>query len=174
MRGEPVQRLGPCVGRASESAAREVEGCHALILLGLRHTYGMTAETAPGRIVLIGSGEIGPSMAPLHRSLVASLPKRSTPSSLVALDGSGFPQAQQASGADVMCRVCHTSTVRQHAREWLVCSVAGCCGGYAVCAACACALDRADAADAGSEDFPLEVRGTQAALLLHTLLRRVV
>jgi len=51
----------------------------------------MTAETAPGRIVLIGSGEIGPSIAPLHRSLVASLPKRSTPSSLVALGWSyGF------------------------------------------------------------------------------------
>jgi hypothetical protein len=68
-------------------------------------------------------------------------------------------------GADVMCRVCHASTPRQHACEWLVCSVAGCCGGYAVCAACTCALDRADAADAGSEDFPLEVRGTQSAPL---------
>ena len=81
----------------------------------------------------------------------------------VSLGGGG---GAQASGADVMvCRVCHTSTLWQHAREWLVCSVAGCCGGYTVCAACACALDRADAADAGSEDFPLEVRGTQAALL---------
>jgi hypothetical protein len=56
----------------------------------------MTAETAPGRIVLIGSGEIGPSMAPLHRSLVASLPKRSTPSSLVALDGSYDFQTNRA------------------------------------------------------------------------------
>jgi len=43
-------------------------------------------------------------------------------------------------GADVMCRVCHASTPRQHAREWLVCSVAGCCGGYAVCAACVALL----------------------------------
>jgi hypothetical protein len=68
-------------------------------------------------------------------------------------------------GADVMCRVCHASTPRQHACQWLVCSVAGCCGGYAVCAACASALDRADAADAVSEDFPLEVGGTQAAPL---------
>jgi hypothetical protein len=76
---------------------------------------------------------------------------------LMPLGGSG--------GADVMCRVCHASTPRQHACEWLACSVAGCCGGYAVCAACACALDRADAADAASEDFPLEVGGTQAALL---------
>jgi hypothetical protein len=56
-----------------------------------------------------------------------------------------------ASGADVMCRVRHASTPREHACEWLVCGVAGCCGGYAVCAACACALDRAYAADAGSE-----------------------
>jgi cyanophycinase-like exopeptidase len=56
----------------------------------------MTAETAPGRIVLIGSGEIGPSMAPLHRSIVASLPKRSTPSSLVALDGSYDFQTNRA------------------------------------------------------------------------------
>ena len=96
MRGEPVQRLGPRVGRASESAAREVEGCHVLILLGLRHTYDMTAETTLGRIVLIGSGEIGPSMAPLHRSIVASLPKRSTPSSLVALDGSYDFQTNRA------------------------------------------------------------------------------
>jgi hypothetical protein len=56
----------------------------------------MTAGTAPGRIVLIGSGEIGPSMAPLHRSIVASLPKRSTPSSLVALDGSYDFQTNRA------------------------------------------------------------------------------
>ncbi|MFZ9278477.1 MAG: hypothetical protein ACO25J_05155 [Candidatus Limnocylindrus sp.] len=60
----------------------------------------MTGEaprgTTPGRLVLIGSGEIGPSMAPLHRSLVASLPKRSTPSSLVALDGSYDFQTNRA------------------------------------------------------------------------------
>jgi cyanophycinase-like exopeptidase len=56
----------------------------------------MTAGTAPGRIVLIGSGEIGPSMAPLHRSIVASLPKCSTPSSLVALDGSYDFQTNRA------------------------------------------------------------------------------
>ena len=56
----------------------------------------MAAETTLGRIVLIGSGEIGPSMAPLHRSIVASLPKRSTPSSLVALDGSYDFQTNRA------------------------------------------------------------------------------
>ena len=55
---------------------------------------------------------------------------------LAPLDGGGAPQTQYASGTDVMCRVCHASTPRQHAREWLVCGVAGCCGGYAVCAAC--------------------------------------
>ena len=51
---------------------------------------------ATGRIVLIGSGEIGPSMAPLHRSLVASLPGQSTPASLVALDGSYDFQTNRA------------------------------------------------------------------------------
>ncbi len=50
----------------------------------------------PGRLVLIGSGEIGPSMAPLHRSLVASLPARGTPPSLVALDGSYDFQTNRA------------------------------------------------------------------------------
>ena len=49
-----------------------------------------------GRIVLIGSGEIGPSMAPLHRALVASLPARRTPASLVALDGSYDFQTNRA------------------------------------------------------------------------------
>ena len=87
---------------------------------------------------------------------------------LVPLDGGGVPQAQQTSGADseVMCRVCHASTPHQHACDWLVCSVAGCCGGYSVCAECASALARADAAVAVADDFPLEVRCTQAALLL--------
>ncbi|MEY4388721.1 MAG: hypothetical protein RLZZ432_440 [Chloroflexota bacterium] len=56
----------------------------------------MEFAPAPGRLVLIGSGEIGPSMAPLHRSLVSSLPKRSAPSSLVALDGSYDFQTNRA------------------------------------------------------------------------------
>jgi hypothetical protein len=80
---------------------------------------------------------------------------------LVPLDGGGVPQAQQAqqaSGAVVMCRVCNASTSRQHAREWLVCSVAGCCGRYAVCAACvvllACPLK---AVAASTDDFCMMV-----------------
>jgi cyanophycinase-like exopeptidase len=56
----------------------------------------MATRSTPGRLVLIGSGEIGPSMAPLHRSIVASLPKRNTPSSLVALDGSYDFQTNRA------------------------------------------------------------------------------
>ena len=55
---------------------------------------------------------------------------------LAPFDGSGEPPAQQPSDADVICRVCHGSTQRGHARGWLTCSVAGCCGGYAVCADC--------------------------------------
>ena len=58
----------------------------------------------------------------------------------VSLGGGGGAEAQQASGANVMCRVCHASTPQQHACEWRVCGVAGCCGGYAVCAACVVSL----------------------------------
>jgi cyanophycinase-like exopeptidase len=56
----------------------------------------MSERNARGRIVLIGSGEIGPSMAPMHRALAASLPARSTPPSLVALDGSYDFQTNRA------------------------------------------------------------------------------
>lgn len=56
----------------------------------------MSGTTSGGRIVLIGSGEIGPSMAPLHRGLVASIPERRTPSTLVALDGSYDFQTNRA------------------------------------------------------------------------------
>jgi len=56
----------------------------------------MSERSIRGRIVLIGSGEIGPSMAPMHRALVASLPARSTPPSLVALDGSYDFQTNRA------------------------------------------------------------------------------
>jgi hypothetical protein len=77
---------------------------------------------------------------------------------LVPLDGGGVPQAQQASGAEVMCRVCHASTPRQHACNWLVCSVAGCCGGYSVCAACVVLLACSrKAVAASSDDFCMMV-----------------
>ena len=68
-----------------------------------------------------------------------------------------------------MCRVCHASAPVDSACDWLVCSVVGCCAGYAVCAACASALDAADASGDRCEDFPLEVRALHAALrlLLH-------
>ena len=45
---------------------------------------------------MIGSGEIGPSMAPIHRALVASLPPRDAAPSLVALDGSYDFQTNRA------------------------------------------------------------------------------
>jgi hypothetical protein len=68
--------------------------------------------------------------------------------------GSGGP----ASGANVMCRICHASTPRQRASEWLVCSVAGCCGGYAVCAACVVVLGCSQkAAAASTDDFCMMV-----------------
>ena len=81
---------------------------------------------------------------------------------LAPFDGSGEPPAQQPSDADVICRVCHGTTQRRHARGWLTCSVAGCCGGYAVCSGCASALHGADVAAAADADFPLEVRGSHA------------
>jgi cyanophycinase-like exopeptidase len=56
----------------------------------------MRSDGATGRIVLIGSGEIGPSMAPIHRALVASLPPRDAAPSLVALDGSYDFQTNRA------------------------------------------------------------------------------
>jgi hypothetical protein len=72
---------------------------------------------------------------------------------------SGGPQVQQPNHADdLICRVCHGSTQRQHACDWLVCSVAACCGGYAVCAACVTALGSArGAAAARPDDFCMMV-----------------
>ena len=69
-------------------------------------------------------------------------------------DGSGSAPVQQR----VMCRICHGFTEREHACQWLVCSVAGCCAGYAVCDTCASALQQAPAAVAASHDFPSMVR----------------
>ncbi len=51
---------------------------------------------------------------------------------LVACAGGGGVVAS----AQRICRVCHGSAQQQHACGWLTCSVAGCCGGYAVCADC--------------------------------------
>jgi hypothetical protein len=72
-------------------------------------------------------------------------------------------------GADVMCRLCHASTPRQHACEWLVCGVAGCCGGYAVCAAWVyvglLACSRKDVA-AVADDFCMMVCSSICPLLL--------
>ena len=70
-------------------------------------------------------------------------------------------------GADVMCRVCHASTLRQHACQWLVCSVACCCGGYAVCAACVGLLACSRKAVAAvADDFCMMVCSSICALLL--------
>ena len=59
----------------------------------------------------------------------------------------------------VLCCVCHVLTEREHASQWLACSVVGCCAGYAVCQSCASALQQAPAAAAGGDDFPSLVRG---------------
>jgi hypothetical protein len=53
-----------------------------------------------------------------------------------------------------MCRICHTCAQSQQAVEWLVCSVAGCCAGYAVCGVCVSAVHQAPAAAAVGDGFP--------------------
>ena len=79
--------------------------------------------------------------------------------SLVPLVADGVSQAQQPIIDDIICRVCHISTQRQHACGWLACSVAGCCGGYAVCAACVTVLgSEHKAAAVGIDDFCMMVR----------------
>ena len=42
----------------------------------------------------------------------------------------------------LMCRVCHI-VAKSDLGAWLVCSIAGCCGGYAVCGSCASASNMA-------------------------------
>jgi hypothetical protein len=74
-------------------------------------------------------------------------------------------------GADLICRVCHGCRQREHALQWCVCSVAGCCGGYAVCEACVTALGSAPAAGAGGDDFPSVVRGARGPANAHCVER---
>ena len=68
-------------------------------------------------------------------------------------DGGGSAPALR-----LMCRICHDFTELQQALLWLVCSVAGCCGGYTVCDTCVSALQNPPAAAAASHDFPSMVR----------------
>jgi hypothetical protein len=57
-----------------------------------------------------------------------------------------------ASAQLFICCVCHGSTQQQQACGWLTCSVAGCCGGYAVCADCVAVLGSAHKDSAVSTD----------------------
>ena len=57
-----------------------------------------------------------------------------------------------------MCRVCHESVESQAALLWRVCSVASCCGGYAMCSSCAIELSAAPVDRSASDDFPMLVR----------------
>ena len=59
---------------------------------------------------------------------------------------------------EVMCRICHTHAGSEQAEtQWLVCSVSGCCAGYAVCDGCVRALHQAPAAVAAGEGFSSQV-----------------
>jgi len=68
----------------------------------------------------------------------------------------------------VMCRICHTCAQSEQAEtHWLVCSVARCCAGYAVCDGCVSALHQAPAAVAAGEGFSSQVnRAAGAAPIL--------
>ena len=72
-----------------------------------------------------------------------------------------------ASAQRVMCRICHILAESKQAAQWLVCSVAGCCAGYAVCDGCVSALYQAPAAVTAGEGFSSQVnRAAGAALVL--------
>jgi hypothetical protein len=63
----------------------------------------------------------------------------------------------------LMCRVCHSRAKLEDASQWMVCSVTGCCGGYAVCECCLCALQQAPAAVAAGDSFCTLVHCAAAA-----------
>ena len=86
---------------------------------------------------------------------------------LVAFSISGGDS--DAAAQRVMCRVCHTLAERDLATQWLTCSVAGCCAGYAVCGACVGALQQPRAAAAACDDFPSLV---WAAVIPHMRISR--
>ena len=77
---------------------------------------------------------------------------------LVALADSGCSPAQQP----LICRVCHTSagTVRDEALQWVGCSVANCCAGYAVCDACITQLQQPPAAATVDHSYVSLVRAS--------------
>jgi hypothetical protein len=79
--------------------------------------------------------------------------------SLVPFAGGGCGAAAQR----VTCRICHTHAESEQAALWLVCSVAGCCAGYAVCDGCVRALHQAPAAVAAGEGFSSQVNRAAGA-----------
>ena len=82
---------------------------------------------------------------------------------LAPLAGAGCGAAAQR----VMCRICHMCSQSEQAALWLVCSVAGCCAGFAVCDGCVSALHQAPVAVAAGESFPYQVnRAARAAPVL--------
>jgi hypothetical protein len=69
---------------------------------------------------------------------------------LVALADSGFG-CSSAAQQRLMCRVCHRSAEWADASQWLACSMARCCAGYAVCDSCIGELQQAPAAAAARD-----------------------
>ena len=69
-------------------------------------------------------------------------------------------------GLQLMCRMCHSLCASgcDAASNWLMCSaVVGCCGGYAVCDACARAPKAAAAASASLDTCPTLVTDFESA-----------
>ena len=65
------------------------------------------------------------------------------------------PSAAAHAQQRLLCRVCHESV--SPSLGFFLCSVAGCCGGYAVCGSCVSALSGVLAAAASSDDVPVLV-----------------
>jgi hypothetical protein len=67
----------------------------------------------------------------------------------------------------VICRICHTHAGSEQVAQWLMCSVSGCCAGYAVCDGCVRALHQAPASVVAGEGFSSQVnRAARAASVL--------
>jgi len=68
--------------------------------------------------------------------------------------GCGAPEPR------LVCRVCHVFAECERASQWLVCSVTGCCAGYAVCNCCISAGQQAPAVIAAGEGLSTLVTRT--------------
>ena len=92
---------------------------------------------------------------------------------LVHLIGGGGYATEQR----LMCRICHEFAECEHASQWLICSVKGCCAGYCVCNYCISTVQQAPAIMAAGEALSTLVKRTATSatswVCLHLLLQGV-